>query len=446
MWLQCTLAVLATSFALQDPSRHSSVDRQYEEPIKAIATWLDAHAIETEHGVTWPVVPDDGEESATSLYSGSPGVVLFFLEHHAATHRERSFQLAMRGTDHLIATVLESEQSESDYGLYTGIAGLGLVCEAVARASGEERFEAASQHCQRRVLEAARPVGDGVEWGPVTDVISGSAGIGLYLLSLAEHRNDPELIEVARKAADRLIELAHEEAGGLRWAMTPTFERKMPNFSHGTAGVSYFLATLHQKTNEPKYLDAALRGAQALLELADKEDGECRIFHSDPGREQLFYYGWCHGPPGTARTFFQLAKATGDPEWLEWTQRSAHSLQAAGLPEARPEGFWNNVGQCCGNAGVAELFLGMHWHGIGNQPLEFAQRMTKDLLIRGFRKDDQLFFIQAEHRVKPELLQAQTGYMQGAAGIGLLLLRLDATATKRPLQIHLPDNPFRQKL
>ena len=34
----------------------------------------------------------------------------------------------------------------------------------------------------------------------------------------------------------------------------------------------------------------------------------------------------------------------------------------------------------------------------------------------------------AEHRIKPEYVYAQTGYMQGAAGIGMVFLRREAEA------------------
>jgi len=75
--------------------------------------------------------------------------------------------------------------------------------------------------------------------------------------------------------------------------------------------------------------------------------------------------------------------------------------------------------------------------------LEFARRMTADLLRRATKEGDGLKWIQAEHRVRPEFLQAQTGLMQGAAGIGLALLHLDATERDRPARITLPDSPFR---
>jgi hypothetical protein len=52
-------------------------------------------------------------------------------------------------------------------------------------------------------------------------------------------------------------------------------------------------------------------------------------------------------------------------------------------------------------------------------------------------------WIQAEHRIRPELCVAQTGFMQGAAGVGTLLLKLDAVERRARLRIVLPDSPYR---
>jgi hypothetical protein len=51
-------------------------------------------------------------------------------------------------------------------------------------------------------------------------------------------------------------------------------------------------------------------------------------------------------------------------------------------------------------------------------------------------------WIQAEHRTRPELLMAQTGLMQGASGIGLYLLHLDAFEQGKRSKIYLPDSVF----
>jgi hypothetical protein len=64
-------------------------------------------------------------------------------------------------------------------------------------------------------------------------------------------------------------------------------------------------------------------------------------------------------------------------------------------------------------------------------------------LRRGTRDDKGLRWIQAEHRVQPKLLVAQTGYMQGAAGIGMWLLRLDGAGKGRESFVRFPDTPWR---
>jgi hypothetical protein len=45
-------------------------------------------------------------------------------------------------------------------------------------------------------------------------------------------------------------------------------------------------------------------------------------------------------------------------------------------------------------------------------------------------------------RVKPDLLVAQTGFMQGASGMGMLLFRLDDLERGQKSPIIFPDSPF----
>jgi hypothetical protein len=116
---------------------------------------------------------------------------------------------------------------------------------------------------------------------------------------------------------------------------------------------------------------------------------------------------------------------------------------STGIPEKRQPGYWNNVSQCCGDAGVAMFFLDIARAG-GRRPeyMDFARRTTEYLLSRGTRDEKGLRWVQAENRTQPDNLVAQTGYMQGGAGIGMLLLRVDGMSRRRRLGILLPDNPF----
>jgi lantibiotic modifying enzyme len=101
------------------------------------------------------------------------------------------------------------------------------------------------------------------------------------------------------------------------------------------------------------------------------------------------------------------------------------------------------VSQCCGSAGVAQFFLDLSAASKNPQYRAFAERMTADLLARGTRDDKGLRWVQAENRTQPDNLVAQTGYMQGAAGIGMWLLRLDAAQDGRSMTIRFPDDPWR---
>lgn len=48
---------------------------------------------------------------------------------------------------------------------------------------------------------------------------------------------------------------------------------------------------------------------------------------------------------------------------------------------------------------------------------------------------------EAEHRDRPDFIQAQTGYMQGAAGIASFLQHLDGVEAGRPVKLAMPDWP-----
>jgi lantibiotic modifying enzyme len=402
------------------------------------ARWVRASQIRTAAGLTWPADPANPASANVALYSGSPGVILFLLELHHATGNAQYLDDARAGADSLVAEL----QAQKQAGLYTGIAGIGFVLGEVHRATGDRKYQDGERAVVRLLTERALESGAGVQWSDVTDIIGGSAGTGLFLLKAGKELKDPAAVRLAVRAADRLIELGVAEQGGLRWSMDPKFPRRMPNFSHGTAGIAYFLARTYEETKDKKYLDAALAGARYLQAIARTEGDICLISHNQPDGLDLFYLGWCHGPVGTARLWFQLARVTGDKTWLTWLDRSANALIKSGIPEQRTAGFWNNVSQCCGSAGVAQFFLDLHTVKKDPTYLAFARRMSNDLLARGTRDEKGLRWVQAEHRVRPELLVAQTGYMQGAAGIGMWLLRLDAAESNRKTLVRFPDTPF----
>ena len=97
--------------------------------------------------------------------------------------------------------------------------------------------------------------------------------------------------------------------------------------------------------------------------------------------------------------------------------------------------------------GVGSFALALHRGTADATYLGFAKRLHDDIMSRATRVETGdgvvgLKWIQAEHRVRPEFLQAQTGYMQGAAGVGLYLLELHAHQQDKSLSFRLPGSPF----
>ncbi len=426
------------------------------ESAREAGHWLESVAIRTPDGAArWSAAPGATDDGTDELYSGTAGVVLFLLELERAGHDPAYRKLAIAGGKTLLRAVKELKP-DSDPGLFTGVSGIGFTLRVLADRTGEESFRAASRKVLDHLKQSAmRGEHDGyptARWSTVNDVIGGSTGIGMVWLDEYAANGDEEILKLAIAAGDGLLaaaepaNVAQEDAathGGLKWPMEPGFPREMPNYSHGTAGVCDFLVQLHLACqNKPdvvgaepeRFIHAARRGADYLVRLShDSSSG--LLPHHFPDGDQLFYLGWCHGPAGTTALFERLA-AAGHPEYEAAAQRLVSGLRSCGLP-ARSEGYWNNVSLCCGNAGLI-AFLSRREDA---DSMALAQALFDDLLSRATRIElpngrHGLFWTQAEHRVRPELLQAQTGLMQGAAGIGLALLKMhEGKAASGQLQI-----------
>lgn len=425
--------------ALQD-------ERKYVNAARRAESWIRRWAVRDAAGVHWPADPEKTATVSTDMYNGMPGVILFYLELWAVTGDREMLAMAAGGANYLISTFPTDAAKLGDdgAGLYSGAAGHAYILERTHAATGEARHREGALRAMALLHAAASPKGAGVQWNEAYDIVAGNAGIGLTMIWAQRALADGAALGDAIKAGRRLVEVGIPDRGGLKWELAPSVPRRYPNFSHGTAGVSYFLATLYLETRERAFLDAAIRGAIYLDAISiDTGASGRKIFHHEPGGEELFYLSWCHGPAGTARLYHQLAKATGEKRYRDQVPRFAQGIVDSGVPEMHPDlsGYWNNISQCCGNAGVCEYFLSMHRLTEERRHLEFAMRVADDMLARGTSDSDGLKWIQAENRISPQEVVAQTGLMQGAAGVGLALLHLDGAMQGRAPVISLPDNP-----
>src|SRR5689334_20781629 len=67
------------------------------------ARWIQATADYTEYGKVWRADPRDAKSANETLYSGNPGIVLFFIEAYRSTGDQDLLKEARDGADHLLA-------------------------------------------------------------------------------------------------------------------------------------------------------------------------------------------------------------------------------------------------------------------------------------------------------------------------------------------------------
>jgi lantibiotic modifying enzyme len=410
-----------------------------------VAKWLDFVAVEDLGGLTWPSQPTVSAEVAPSLGWGALGPMVFFADLARSGGDGAARQRAERGGQWLRAT-LDAADPELPPGLFTGLAGFAVVFHELARAGLDGQPDLARVFGLLR--ERAAETGSGVHWAETTEVLWGTAGIGFLLLSLGSHAIGEQAVQLASRAGDWLLSVAHQTPEGLRWDLGAGPARRRPdapdpwypNFAHGTAGIGAYLARLAAATNEDRYLDASRRAAAWVLSTCRTGDGTCAAHHHDPAARRgdvgigpardaddtspIYTMGWCHGPPGLGWFFRELHIATGEPGWAELIGRTATAVRTSGIPERREPGFWDNVGRCCGSAGVAEYFLDLH--GWRNDPddLAFAVEIVDDLLDRAIVDEHGMRWSNVEFRSDPPQLPPEATFFQGASGIGSTLLRL----------------------
>jgi hypothetical protein len=370
--------------------------------------------------------PPRPAEDRDSLYAGISGLAPVLAE--ISSHRD------LNGAETaLVAGIADrlgrASAVRADASLYDGLAGDVTALRLLA--PGRERV------ALERLIDLSTPAG----WNPapsgqaqsrvpVTDVVSGSAGVVLAAAWAGGEAGDA----VMTIGGEALLRVAEPTVAGLDWRMWPGYPSSNPNFSHGTAGVAAALAVAGQALDRADFVAAARQGAEHLLRIASLDDGGFVVEHTIPrSRREVepVTYNWCHGPAGTSQLFAALARAgverVGDVEVGELRRRCLHSVLTSGVPHRLRPGFWDNDGRCCGTAGVGDILLDAAQDTTDKAYaallLRGAHAMADALVERAIRDGAGACWRFVEHRQDPPLLPPRTTWMQGAAGIAAFLLR-----------------------
>ncbi|MEV4417475.1 type 2 lanthipeptide synthetase LanM family protein [Catellatospora sp. NPDC049609] len=341
--------------------------------------------------------------------------------------------------------------------LYNGISGIALFLGQLARTTGDARYRrAADQAVTMMVREAetwlagpTAPAGSGIgafgalggalyafshlaglldradvpdvaarlarlmihlDLGTAADehdIIGGTSGGLLALLSLHHVDPDPALLAGARTLAARVVAAATDLDGGVGWRGTLYPDTALAGFSHGASGIATALARLDRRAGTHDYratVDGALRFERALF---DQTAGNWRDLRTDtPGGDSMV--AWCHGAAGVA-----LARA----ELLGYAREDAlvrDDLRRALTALLAPQAGLHNHSICHGRLGNAEAALAA------------AQALGDDAAVRratDLAASSAMEIVHGGWRCGVPRGVETPGLMSGLAGIGHALLR-----------------------
>ncbi|MDA0679269.1 MAG: hypothetical protein O3A13_03220 [Proteobacteria bacterium] len=423
------------------------------ELAEQVGLWIANSSVRTAEGTVWPDDALNPEVVSYDLASGVAGKVLFFIALYRATENPDYLELALGGADYLVTTlndpgVFEGNQRRAS--LYSGISGIGVALAHVQPYARQEKYEVAIEKVSSLLSEWGIVDERGLHWSDeFNDLLFGDAGTILYLSWHAERTRDVRALALAHRGAQFLLSEAADAAVGKFWYFRRSKLFNLPNFSHGTAGVAYVLATVGAQVSDESLRLGAQAGFDYIRSIAEIEDDILRIPYGwgSDAWDGLYEFGWAHGLTGTISFFVRLQQTGIDAESAsEYERMSRHTLQNIGLPNTPARPFAEpatSLDVRFGRAGV--LSLASDW-SVDDSASDEGTALRNDLwshIARAAIRDERTAHWEID---APEFMggerAAYTGIFHGAAGMGLAILRMHARISGVRPYVDMPDNPI----
>jgi type 2 lantibiotic biosynthesis protein LanM len=348
-------------------SLSSSIGKRLEElllPLDTHTGWLGMTLVRKK---TW-----DLQSLRTDLYDGISGIALFLAYLGAITGETSATNLARRALASvrqefaLARSAIEewrkhppednhAEQHRNTLGLNVGVFdGWSSFIYLLTHLSQIWHEPTLAQEAE----ELAAYLPELIAHDEHFDIIHGTAGCLLSLLSLYAIHPSPRVLDIAIQCGMHLLATARTFPVGLGWVIDQQ-EQPLASFSHGNAGIAMSLLKLAQVSGEEQFRQTALKALayerslfvpeyQNWADLRPDEDEEIPESNSSHP-SQRFMVAWCHGAPGIGLARLNTLAQLDDKQVRQEIDIALATTSARGL------GL--NHSLCHGSLGNIDLLL-----------------------------------------------------------------------------------------
>ncbi len=414
------------------PAEWPTVDGVEVDPLPVavtIANRIGEEAIWHEDSCTWlsvvPTVDDRGQPTLAhgavgqDLYDGTAGIAVFLAIVGTLTGQRKLLDTARGAARQALLRLA----SPSQPGLYVGRTGRVLAAAVTGLLTHDEQL-----------TETAVANMDTGGRSDNHDLLVGSAGTIVGLLTLARLTDNSRLVRQAARLGTNLLAAAHQSRRGWSWSAagrTPG----LTGLSHGASGIATALLQLAAATGDDRFAHGAHAGFRYEHSWYDPAEGNWPDLRDGAEKPTTFLNQWCHGAPGIALSRLYAAAQLDDATYRAEAAAALHTT-LRGTRRALAENTLS-FSLCHGLAGNADILheaLSLLERG----PATEARNLIADIAATGVNR----------HHAGGQPWQCGVpvpdlevpGLMLGLAGVGYHYLRLANLQPAPPsLLLIIPD-------
>lgn len=343
-----------------------------------------------------------------SLYRGRAGVSFFLAALAKITGKHEFKEVALTALLPLQQSLKKAEIRKEILKSEFGLAGIGGIVYSLVKIS---QFLAEPSLVESARLAAKLLTKEVIATDEKFDIIWGSAGAILGLLTLYEQTGERAVLDIAVTCGNHLLS-QRNNSYPRAWV---TLESKQPltGFSHGAAGIALSLLRLYAATTDIAFLEAAKEAIayeQSVFDKSAQNWPDLRLLEEN--NPINFLNAWCHGSAGIGLARLGSLSIIQTDEIYSDIHIALATTQKYGIPSTDIDHL------CCGHMGRAELFI-LAFQKLGNHELLKAAMNQASWVIERAKQNREYSFYSHLY-----VSAYSPNFFRGNAGVGYQLLRL----------------------